>query len=728
MAVWNPVQRSFAGGAWSQSLSARSDHPAYNESLLVMRNAIPRVSGSARRRPGTLYIASTKFPTALARLIPLIFDEENAYILELGHLYARFYKQDAQIQVLGVPVEIATPWEESELFDIQWAHDASTLILTHPDHQPRKIQRVDDVTWLISTLTFTYGPYLNRNEVEPNVLARQTGTIFPAKLQIAGVAVTWRGATGSRTVTADGDVFDATRDIGRLILIGDGEDDPAQPESFSLGRITAVASTVSATVEFFDGRVNEVPGGPQKVTLNWWMQAYYEGSAKFRWPSVCTFFQERLWLGGGETGSDLIYGSRIGAIDDFDLWGYSDIAPPATGDNTDQHTILDSSGISLELSYPEVHKLRWLRGSRNRLVAGTSRAVFVVTPPDNDGFTPLAALDVSPTAAAGSHNLAAAAISERLHFVAASRTKLTRIAFSLEADAFVPADMNLFNQDILEPGVSDITVAFVPDPIIWLALDDGRLVGCIVDESQKVVAWHDHTLGGIGVDQDYAEVESVSVIPSADRKYDQLWMVVRRTIGGVETRFIERMDRDLRAVDTITDQRFVDARGAAYSGVPTNSYTVGSHLIGETVDVLVDGGAGAPKIVDGAGAITLADPASDIVAGLPYTVAMTGLPIVIETRFGISFGKIHRASELVIRLIRSLGGRIGFGHPGSVQLHPIPYRQVADPLGSPPPLFTGVLIVPTVGEPSLEARIELTHASPVHFEIAAVSALLDIES
>lgn len=719
-----PIQRSFDGGAWGEELIGRSDHPSYGSAARQLRNFIPRVTGSAPRRPGTLYIASTKNPTEPVRLIPLIFDTENAYVIELGHLYARFYKQDAQIINLGVPVEIVTPWTQDELFDLQWAHDADTLVIVHPNHQPRLLQRASDISWLISTLDFTYGPYLNRNEIAPNVFARQTGTQFAAKLNVSGADASYRGAASSRTVAADGDVFDETRDIGRLIVVGDGETTGA--ESFAVGEITAVASSISATVNFFDGR-HETGAGPN-ATASWYMQAYYEGTDQKRWPTCCTFFQQRLWLGGGETGQDLLYASRIGAIDDFDLWSYYDLDPPASGTNEAQHTILDSSGISLELSYPEVHRLRWLRGSRSTLVAGTSRAVFVIQAPNDEGFTPLNALKPNPTAAAGSHTLAAVALNERLHFVAASRARVTRIAFSLEADAFVPADMTLFNPAILQPGVRDFAVAYTPDPILWCALDDGRLAGCTLDEGQRVIAWHDHVLGGRGVEQDYAEVESVTVIPSSDLRYDQLWMVVRRTVDGVEARFVERMDPLLLETDTILDQRLVDARGPAYSGAATTTYAVGTHLVGETVDVLADGGAEAPRVVNVSGEITLGVAASDIVAGLPQVSRFVGMPLVVQTRDGISLGDTLRAGEIILVLIRSLGGRVGVGPKTGARLNAIAYRQNQDTLGAPPPLFTGILRQPGLDQPDMEVRFELEVSGPLNFEMAAIGVLPDTSS
>jgi hypothetical protein len=703
---------------------------AYETALRLCRNFIPNVAGSLENRPGTLFVGMSKSQTERSRLLPFIFNESAAYTIELGHLYARFYKNtDVRLEnPPGTPVEIVTPWTEDELFDLQWSHDADTLVVTHKNHQPRLIQRVSDVSWTITTLGFTYGPYLSRNEVEANVYARETGSDFFAKLTIAGGAgaTEFRSAPVTRTVTANGPVFEIGRDEDRLIVIGDGNL-PASDESYAVGRITTVVSTTEASVQFFDGRVDVA--GPDS-TVNWWMQAYYESTLKKRWPVCCTFAQQRLWLGGGETGTDLLHASRLGSITDFDSWSYADVDPPSggagAGNNTDQHLVIDSSGILVELSYPEVSEVRWLRGSKKKLAAGSSRVVFIVAPPENDGFSPLVALDASPSAVPGADSLPAIAINERIHFISSSRRQLQRIAFSLEADAYVPADLTQLNADILAPGVRDLAAVLQPEPVVWAATDDGRLVGGTIDEASHVIAWHEHMLGGLGVEQEWGEVESVAAIPSPDGSYEQLWMLVRRTVLGVEARYVERMDARFPKEAVATEQRYVDARGLAYSGAPTTVYTVGTHLMGETVDILADGGADAPQAVNGAGQVTLASAASDIVAGLPFESTLRSLPLLQASRFGLTMGETYRFSRLVLRLIHSLGGSAGAGHADDVQVYPLPIRQTRDALGAPPPLFTGILVVPTSGPATEDPQVEVRHSGPTHFELAALGALYDV--
>jgi hypothetical protein len=65
--------------------------------------------------------------------------------------------------------------------------------------------------------------------------------------------------------------------------------------------------------------------------------------------------------------------------------------------------------------------------------------------------------------------------------------------------------------------------------------EDGTVVGLTYNRDEGVVGWHRHDFGGY--------VESIAVLPQADGLQDALWLVVRRTINGVERRFVERLTR-----------------------------------------------------------------------------------------------------------------------------------------------------------------------------------------
>ncbi|TGV14887.1 hypothetical protein EN786_37025, partial [Mesorhizobium sp. M4B.F.Ca.ET.143.01.1.1] len=85
---------------------------------------------------------------------------------------------------------------------------------------------------------------------------------------------------------------------------------------------------------------------------------------------------------------------------------------------------------------------------------------------------------------------------------------------------------------------------------------------------------------------EWAAVESAVVTPGQNG-VDDIWLVVRRTIGGVTRRYIEVMQTPFE-YGALEDAFQVDC-GLSYSGAPVNVVSGLGHLNGETVDVLADG-------------------------------------------------------------------------------------------------------------------------------------------
>ncbi len=93
-----PVQASFAGGEFSPSLYARVDIAKYLTGAKTLRNFTVLPHGGARNRPGTAMVAAAGNSALPIRLIPFVASTTQAYVVEFGNYYARFYTQDAAVQ------------------------------------------------------------------------------------------------------------------------------------------------------------------------------------------------------------------------------------------------------------------------------------------------------------------------------------------------------------------------------------------------------------------------------------------------------------------------------------------------------------------------------------------------------------------------------------------------------------------------------------------------------
>ena len=155
--VW-PIQTNFTAGQLSARLHGRVDVNKYNNGLKTQKNAYSLPHGGVIRRGGFRHVAGVKTNSKKVRLVRFEFSITQAYIIEFGDQYLRFYKDNGQIQSGGSAVEIATPFLEAELFDLYFAQSADTLYIAHPSHAPRKLTRASDISWTLATLTFTSAP------------------------------------------------------------------------------------------------------------------------------------------------------------------------------------------------------------------------------------------------------------------------------------------------------------------------------------------------------------------------------------------------------------------------------------------------------------------------------------------------------------------------------------------------------------------------------------------
>ena len=91
-----PLQSDFSGGEFSALLYGRVDSDRYKKALKTVKNYIPTIQGPLTRRPGTMFVFPTK-DNGVARLQGFEFSTTQAYMLEFGDNYVRFFKDNANI-------------------------------------------------------------------------------------------------------------------------------------------------------------------------------------------------------------------------------------------------------------------------------------------------------------------------------------------------------------------------------------------------------------------------------------------------------------------------------------------------------------------------------------------------------------------------------------------------------------------------------------------------------
>jgi hypothetical protein len=757
----DPIQTSFAGGELGPSLFGRTDIAQYQNACETVENFICRPYGSAISTPGTEFIRETKLSAlstnSTVRLIKFVFSRTDAYVIEFGVGYFRFFTDGAVVVSTGTtPFEVAHTFTESELFDVQFAQINDVIYLVHPDHKPQKLTRLASNSWTLTDFDFLGGPFLDDNT---------TATTINASA-VTG-AITLSSSTAIFTVSSA-----STRGhVGTYWKIGAAITDASTGLAVQgYIKITAVSDTKNISATVIKKLADTAP------TADWAEGAWSDVRG---WPSCIVFHERRLYMARTDHEPQKIWGSQPFTYDEFSI-----------------EASYDDDALNLQLASNEANEIKWL-ASGSALIAGTYGGEFIVTGSDTDGITPSSAQAKQQTSW-GSEAIIPKKIGNFFYYIQRFGKKIRELFYFWDLDTYKSVDKTIFSPHITGDGIRDMDYQQNPETILYCVTTGGTLSTLTREIDQEVQAWSRQVTDGY--------YESVAVIPSQDDAYDEVWVVVKRTIGGATKRFIERFknievpDRQdmcwyvhsglrynaydqtasptaitislnatagsiritasdiyFSAGDVGQRIRAIDADGVMLGeakidtvssstivlattkyNFSTTSYAAGrwglsvseisglDHLEAKTVVVLADGGLDKPNKTVSSGTITLAYDYFVVLAGLPYNQTLLTLPIEAGSARGTAQGKIQRINAVSFKVNRSHLGFLTGGDEG--KLEQINWRDPTTLMGTPELLYTGV--IPNItfnGDYVYGSQVMIRNEDPLPVELLSVMPILTTE-
>ena len=91
------MQEGFRTGEIASSYDGQVSFEKYSQACKWLDNWIVSANGTISKRPGLRFIAPAKYSNRKCRLIPFEFSSEQAYQLEFGHQYVRFYANQGRL-------------------------------------------------------------------------------------------------------------------------------------------------------------------------------------------------------------------------------------------------------------------------------------------------------------------------------------------------------------------------------------------------------------------------------------------------------------------------------------------------------------------------------------------------------------------------------------------------------------------------------------------------------
>jgi len=719
-----PIILNFNGGEVSGLLDSRIDLEIYQRSCRRLENFIPLRQGAITKRPGTYFVKPTKTGSARSWLGRFVFNRTDAYILEFGNQYIRFYTQGGQVQDGASPLEVASPWTTADLtngdgaFALRWAQEGDILWLFGGNRSPRKLSRQAATSWTLEEFLPEDGPFLEKNKTDTTVsisaatgddltitasasifTANHVGSLFRIWDDNKNKTAPWvtnKSVSTNNLRRSDGKIY-------RAVAGGTtGADKPTHEEGvgsdgavewafvhagYGVARITAVASGTSATADVLTEMPAEVVTGVTP-TKTWEFGAW---STEAGWPSSAAFYRGRLAVGGGLR-------RWFSGADDFESFK----------DRTASE-VLDSDGITIRTNGEFVNRSHNLvaAGDLVDLTDGAEGLIKKIT--DSDPFAP-DNVQFTETTAYGSRDIRAVRAHDRVLFVDRTGVVVREIYYSFETDSFKAADLAKYVARVARSAIVDVAWQGSPVDCMWFVLADGRLASLLYDPNEGIASWHYHVLGGGLL------AEAVETIPRSDTGGDEVWLQVKKDAS---TRWVLRMADLWEEGDARDDAFFVDA-GLTYDGSAATVISGLDHLDGETVAYLADGAiqvspANRPTVTDGS--ITIKRAASTVHVGLPISSYMQPMYFEAGAGEGTAQGRKKGLYELYLRVMETRGLQVG---PDEARLKSVDRRDPATVMGTAEALDTGLIKVEGMSRDYPEdATFLLFHDEPVPANVLA---------
>lgn len=422
---------------------------------------------------------------------------------------------------------------------------------------------------------------------------------------------------------------------------------------------------------------------PKGDATEFWNEPAWSSVRGF--PRAITIHENRLWFGGTKTQPTTFWATALDRFEDFRLGSDADRAK------------------EFQVQSDEANAIEWMC-SHEVLVIGTRGAEWFYGQRIGEDLP-----KIRRNTNYGSAAVQARVVNESLVFIQRSKRKLREFA-SDQGGGFACPDLTLLAEHFGDAKFIQLAVQRNPETVVWVLTDQGDLCGLVYERAQNVAGWFRYSTAGA--------FESMAIVEGTGEE-DQLWVAVKRTIGGTTKRFVERFQPDLIRTIKEGDQTgliYSDA-AAVYDGTPATTITGLDHLEGMSVTILADGAPHPARTVTD-GEITLQWAASKVICGLAYTSLVE--PTYLETNDPGSITKAFkkRITRAAMEFWQSLGAEISAD--GGTTYHPIEFRTVADYMDEVPPLFSGIKEEMVSASSARQASVILRQTQPLPMNLLSL--------
>ena len=661
-------KNNFTSGEITPWLQGRADIPAYVNGALTMENVLPRPQGGFRRRGGVRFVARAKYRDKECRLVPYRFSVTQAYMLELGEGYIRFFTNQGRLEQTATTVTNMADNGAGLIRVTAVAHGLVSnefvalrgILGTTEANDDWQVTRINDDTYDLIGSTFTNpwvaGGTQTSKEIIEVVAPWQEADLIDFRFtqdQNAMFCVHpdyWpylltRTSPTVFVLTKLDNIIDAAENNWLGGPFQPWNDNPAHTMNWGSGTLTVgTASVMISSEAYFHAdmvgmlfKYGGTAGTPAKqgyllitawnsttsmdMTVvaqlsttdaidDWALGSWGEFSG---FPSTVGFFEQRLVFANTATQPNVVWASAAGQEFNFEA---------VTGAAAEAWTV--------ELFSSELNVIQWI-SSQKALLIGTEGAEFALS--GGEFATTPSNILLHQQSAFGSAPQDAVKLGSTVVYVQRGGKRVFDLSYNAEEDKYLAVDLTLRAEHLFRTdAVKTMAFQLNPEPTTWYVTNGGQLVSMTLIKAEQVLSWAQHPVTG-------TTIESVGVVPKTTADTDDVWVAGAMTLNSGVSRYIGFIDESL----------FMDW-GLSSTGSASSAFIGLDHLNGATVVINGDGAVYPPRVVVD-GRITL------VGTETPITAISTGLafiPTVIPTSpefdlpNGPSFGAKKRFTRLLL--------------------------------------------------------------------------------
>jgi hypothetical protein len=505
--------------------------------------------------------------------------------------------------------EVVSPYVEPDLQQIHYVQSADVITLTHKYYPPYELARIDEAQWTLTQISFTpdistpaglalstaagttsyYTVTAIASETfEESLPATKVGTSTTPSSGTP-VTVSWTAVTGATEYNVYREINGVMGLIGiagsnSFVDIGYDIDpldtppedrDPFELETAKVitGVTQAATGVVTSTAHgFLTGDLIYIDAivGMTELNAEYYFvvrinantfsledrygvtvdtsafTAYTSGGTAQKahnFPVSVTYYQQRRCFMQTINKPETFWASRTGLFTNF----------------TTSSPIQDDDSITFTLAGRKVNKIK-SAVDIGTLIILTESGPWNIKGNDAGTLVPSAINPVQTSFVGAADTMPITANRSIIHVQSRGSVVHDLIDVQGEKDG---SEISIYNAHLVD-GFELVDMAYqqIPHSIAWFVRDDGVLLSLTYVKEQQIAGWARHDFDG-------GLVENVCCIPVGNE--DAIYLVIKRTIDGRTTRYIERMTT--RFIDDIRDNIFMDS-ALTYDGRNTSAKTM----------------------------------------------------------------------------------------------------------------------------------------------------------